>query len=270
MYKRKIPITQIIKNEKVELHDQVLIERSVNISINSQPLVNILCLPKNIKQLAIGFLYSIGLLDKYDDIESIHIEESDVNIQLISKEKIKNISEYFKKNPITRVFDTSCGISSPWRDIIKKKIDHRMEQHLLLKNDKIKKENIFMAIKEMQKNTELFRQTGGCHGAAIFNINDNQLITIMEDIGRHNAIDKIIGECIINNYIFNNALLTTTGRLTGDVVLKAIRAEIPIVASLSAPIDSGIRLAFSYGITLIGFVRGSRMNIYTHPNRIII
>ena len=128
---------------------------------------------------------------------------------------------------------------------------------------------IFSSIVEMQKNTHLFRETGGCHGAAIFDLNGN-LISIKEDIGRHNAIDKVIGELLINNDSLKDKILTTTGRLTGDSVLKAARANIPILASLSAAVESGIRIAFAYGITLIGFVRGSSMNIYSRPDRIVI
>jgi len=113
----------------------------------------------------------------------------------------------------------------------------------------------------------LYRETGGCHGAAIFN-SEGKFLGCKEDIGRHNAIDKVIGELLLKRQDFNKVILYSTGRLTGDSVLKAIRAKIPIVASLSAAVESGIRLAFAYDITLIGFVRGSRMNIYTHSNRI--
>lgn len=120
----------------------------------------------------------------------------------------------------------------------------------------------------MQKETKLFRETGGCHGAAIFDFNGN-LLAIKEDIGRHNAIDKVIGELIIKKTPFDEIFLTSTGRLTGDSVLKAIRANIPIMASLSAPVESGIKLAFAYGLTLIGFARGAKMNIYSFPDRII-
>ncbi len=121
----------------------------------------------------------------------------------------------------------------------------------------------------MQKSTPLYRETGGCHGAGIFDIEGN-LLSVKEDIGRHNAIDKVIGDLLIRDLNFDNVILTSTGRLTGDSVLKAVKAKIPIVVSLSAGIESGIRLAYAYGITLIGFARGSRMNIYTHPERILI
>ena len=98
---------------------------------------------------------------------------------------------------------------------------------------------------------------------------DGNLISIKEDIGRHNAIDKVIGELLINDELFSDKILTTTGRLTGDSILKAARANIPIIASLSAAVESGIRIAFAYGITLIGFVRGNSMNIYSRADRII-
>ena len=128
-------------------------------------------------------------------------------------------------------------------------------------------ELIFSSMLEMQKNTLLFRETGGCHGAAMFDLNGS-LLTVKEDIGRHNAIDKVIGALLLKNQQFKNKLLTSTGRLTGDSVLKAVRAQIPIVSSISAAVESGIMLADSYGITLIGFVRGRRMNIYANPKRI--
>ena len=128
-------------------------------------------------------------------------------------------------------------------------------------------EIISKAVLEMQKKTSLFKETGGCHGAAIFD-QTGTLINVLEDIGRHNAIDKIIGYALSNKIEMSRIFLTTTGRLTGDSVLKAIRANIPILASLSAAIESGVRLAFGYGLTLIGFVRGKKMNIYTHPHRI--
>lgn len=123
-------------------------------------------------------------------------------------------------------------------------------------------------MKNFQKESKLFKETGGCHGAAIYTL-DGKLIDLKEDIGRHNAIDKVIGTMILKNQEIHDKILATSGRLTGDSVLKAVRAEIPIVSSLSAAIESGIRLAFAYDITLIGFVRGARFNIYSHPERII-
>ena len=223
MFKRSVNIIRIHKSKKEELEDVVLIEKPLDLIVNSESLVNIICLPKDLKELAIGFLFSIGII----------------------------------------------GIPSPWRKQIRRSLNNT-EKSLRAENDiKIPSDLIFNSIKRMQIETPLYKETGGCHGAAIFNFN-GELIEIKEDIGRHNAIDKAIGGMLLKNQLFEDKFLTSTGRLTGDCVLKAVRAGIPIVASLSAAIESGIRLAFAYGITLIGFVRGSRMNIYTNPNRIVI
>ncbi|MFX1309929.1 MAG: formate dehydrogenase accessory sulfurtransferase FdhD [Promethearchaeota archaeon] len=271
MFKRKIDITRIRKNEKEQVDDLVLYETPIDLYVNSKPLVNIICLAKDLKELSVGFLFSIGVIDSISDIKEINVNELENSIFIELKEKIKFDIDNLDINPVSRVVDTTCGISSPWRNIIKESLDKANVKDSIKErnNIRVNASIIFSAIKEMQIKTPLYRETGGCHGAAIFDIKGN-LLSVKEDIGRHNAIDKVIGEMILNEFDFENTFLTSTGRLTGDSVLKAIRAKIPIIASLSAAIESGIRLAFGYGITLIGFARGARMNIYTHSERIII
>ena len=267
MFKRLVNITRIKKSKKIEEKDTVLIESPIDLHINAEPLVNIICLPNNLKELAVGFLFSVGIINSIEDIQEIKVNELENKIDAKLKDSIDFSVQNLELNPVSRVIDTTCGISSPWRNLIKDSLNESKEAIKTIDINKIKAEVIFSSIKEMQKNTILYRETGGCHGAAIFDIKGN-LLGCKEDIGRHNAIDKVIGELLLKKHDFQDIFLASTGRLTGDSVLKAIRAKIPIVISLSAAIESGIRLAFAYGITLIGFVRGSRMNIYTHSNRI--
>jgi len=269
LFKRKVKISKITKDKKEEVEDVILYETPIDLYVNSKPLVNIICLAKDLKELSVGFLFSIGIIDSIKDIKEIGVNELENSIFVNLRENSKFDIEKLDINPVSRVVDTTCGISSPWRDVIKKSLDQANIKEAIHAKDSIKvnASTIFSAIKEMQTRTPLYRETGGCHGAAIFDINGN-LLSVKEDIGRHNAIDKVIGEMLLKEHNFENVFLTSTGRLTGDSVLKAIKAKIPIVASLSAAIESGIRLAFAYGITLIGFARGSRMNIYSHPNRI--
>lgn len=267
MFKRSVNITRIKKSEKIEEHDTVLIESPIDLHVNSEPLVNIICLPNDLKELAVGFLFSVGIINSIEDIKEIIIEELENKISVELKDSIGFNNQNLVLNPVSRVIDTTCGISSPWRNLIKETLDESKESIKTQESIKIKSEIIFTSVKEMQKHTTLYRETGGCHGAAIFDLKGN-LLGCKEDIGRHNAIDKVIGELLIKKHDFKHIFLASTGRLTGDSVLKAIRAKIPIVISLSAAIESGIRLAFGYGVTLVGFVRGSRMNIYTHSNRI--
>ncbi|MFX1501015.1 MAG: formate dehydrogenase accessory sulfurtransferase FdhD [Promethearchaeota archaeon] len=269
MYKRKVKIFRLKKDRKEEIDDVILYETPIDIFVNSEKIVNIICLTKNLKELTVGFLFSIGIINSIKDIKNIMVNELENLVKVNLNDNITfNINE-LEINSISRVVDTTCGISTPWRDTIKRSLEQaRVEEDIKAKsNIRVNAKTIFSAIKEMQKSTPLYRETGGCHGAAIFDLNGN-LLSVKEDIGRHNAIDKVVGDLLIKEHDFENIFLTSTGRLTGDSVLKAIRAKIPIVASLSAAIESGIRLAFAYGITLIGFARGSRMNIYTHSYRI--
>jgi len=271
LFQRKVNITRIKKNQRSEEDDLILIESPIDIIVNSESLVNIICLPKDLKELSAGFLFSIGIINSIKDVKSIDVKELEKKIFIELDDSIDFSVKDLEINPVSRVIDTTCGISSPWRNIIKNSLEkYEVRESLKGKSIfKIKSNIIYSAIKEMQTKTKLFRETGGCHGAAIFDLEGN-LISVKEDIGRHNAIDKVIGDLLLKEHNFQNLILVSTGRLTGDSVLKAIRAQIPIVASLSAAIESGIRLAFAYGITLIGFVRGARMNIYSHPERILI
>ncbi len=268
MYQRKVNITKIHKDVKKEEIDLVLIESPIDIVVNSEPLVNIICLDKDLKELTIGFLFSIGIINNIEDISIIKIDQLEGKVYVELEKSIDN-SKILEMNPVSRIIDTTCGIPSPWRNLIKDKLEEVKNSVHSKESITLDADIIFSAMTKMQKETPLFKETGGCHGAAIFDLEGN-LVTASEDIGRHNAIDKVIGALLLKKEPFNNKILTSTGRLTGDSVLKAVRAQIPIVASLSAAIESGIRLAFSYGITLIGFARGKRMNIYTNPNRIKI
>ncbi|MFX1375771.1 MAG: formate dehydrogenase accessory sulfurtransferase FdhD [Promethearchaeota archaeon] len=271
MFKRNVKITRLHNKERKEFQDTILIESPIDIFVNSEPLVNIICLPKDLKELAYGFLFSVGIINSTDDVKDITISELEnsifVELQDTRTFKVDDID----MNPVGRIIDTTCGIPSPWRKLIKHRLEESKVKEKLWSKEAIaiKSNIIFTAIKEMRLVTPLYRETGGCHGAGIFDI-DGNLLSAKEDVGRHNAIDKVIGEILLNNQSFENVFLLSTGRLTSDSVLKAIRAKIPIVVSISAAIESGIKLAFAYGLTLIGFARGKRMNIYTHPERIEI
>ena len=269
MFKRKLNILRIKKSIEEKTLDTILIERFIDIFVNSEPLANIVCLPLDLKELSVGFLFSIGIIDTIDEIKEIKINELENRIDIdLFNSKLSAIDN-FNLNPVSRVIDTSCGISSPWREIIKKSLDDAKQSAKLKDDIKVSQEIILSSMKQMQTESPLFKETGGCHAAAIFNL-EGKLLSLKEDIGRHNAIDKVIGDLLLKKQNFSELFLTSTGRLTGDSVLKAVRARLPIVVSHSAAIESGVRLAFTYGITLIGFVRGARMNVYTNPHRLIL
>jgi FdhD protein len=107
------------------------------------------------------------------------------------------------------------------------------------------------------------------HAAAIYRT-DGSMVALAEDVGRHNAVDKAIGVAALKQTDFSECFLTSTGRLSGDIVFKASKVGLPIVASLGAALDSGVAMAEAANLTLAGFVRGKRLNIYTFPERILL
>jgi FdhD protein len=113
-----------------------------------------------------------------------------------------------------------------------------------------------------------FARTGGIHAAGLFDIGGN-LLALREDLGRHNAVDKLLGAALRAGVNTRNALLMVSGRLGFEIAQKAVVAGIPITASVSAPSSLAIALAHDAGMTAIGFVRGASMNVYTHPQRVI-
>jgi FdhD protein len=113
----------------------------------------------------------------------------------------------------------------------------------------------------------LYRETGGLHAAAIFHT-DGRLVAIREDIGRHNAVDKAIGYALLRGIVLDDKLLLTTGRASHEMVTKAVRAGVPVLASVSSPTSLAVQLAQRLNVTLIGYLRGQRMNVYTHRERV--
>lgn len=119
----------------------------------------------------------------------------------------------------------------------------------------------------MRERQDIHRSVGGTHAAVIFDAS-GKAITLAEDIGRHNAIDKAVGYCLLRGIALYDKILLTSGRASYEMATKAVRVGIPVIASVSAPTSLAVQLAEDRGLTLIGYLRGGRMNVYTHMERI--
>jgi FdhD protein len=131
---------------------------------------------------------------------------------------------------------------------------------------KISALEVFELVMEFQHRSQIFRTTGGVHSAAL--CDTKSILVFSEDIGRHNAIDKIFGECILKDIPTDDRIIVTSGRVSSEILLKAVKRNIPLLISKSAPTDLGVKLANDLGVTLIGFVRGKRMNVYSNDWRV--
>ena len=245
--------------------DYVAEEKPLHVFLNQTHYVTILCYPELMKELVIGYLLSEGVLKSPDEIKEVRIgKDGKCHAQLqsgVDAEKRIAVSQ-----PFTRLVLSACGSPDYWP--LSKLID-RLDLHRLPLGFRVRAEVVSEAVRRLNTLAETFRKTGGVHIAAVY-LGDGGLVTYAEDVGRHNAVDKVIGACALKKFDFSQCLLASSGRLTGDIVLKTARMGIPVVASLAAAVDSGIEVAKRTRLTLIGFVRGQRMNVFTFPERIAL
>ena len=248
----KIDITRIAKGEKEKIPDTVAREFYAKIILNEEQIVTLKCSPDNYDYLGVGYLFTQGILQRKEDIDSIVIDADQAKVSI----KTKN-TDYVGKDFL---------LSQKPNVKIEKLTDRLLlKKNFLQVNDKI----IFNLIKDIQKKAEIFRLTGGVHHCALAG-EKGSIILFTEDISRYNTIDKILGEAFLKNISTEDKIIITSCRITSDILSKIAFGRIPVVISRAASTDKAIDFAQKTCITLIGFARDEKMNIYTHPERIII
>ena len=262
---REIKVSRInVSDQTVEQRtDYIAEDTPIHIFINNHHYGTILCTPDQLKEMVIGHLLSEGLLQSTNEIDEIHLKK-DGKCLLKLKPDIDAQTRISTSQRFARFIISACGapdyrtLSEVIKSLPKTDMNLTITANVLSKS-----------VKQLNFIAEKFRKTGGVHVAALYST-DGKVVALAEDVGRHNAVDKVIGVAATKNMDFTKHFLALSGRLTGDIVLKAARTKIPIIASLSAAISSGLETANLTKITLIGFVRGKRMNIYTYPERIVL
>jgi FdhD protein len=244
-----------------KLADCVAEEKPFYLFVNTTFWATILCSPTDLKELAVGHFLSEGILKSTSEIEEVVLKEPENTCYVKVKPEV-NVGNRINISRLhARVIPSACGSGSPYQ--FTGKIP-KVESNL-----KVKAQIIFESVRQLNFKAEGFRQTGGLHVAAIYKA-DGELVALAEDVGRHNAVDKVIGMAALNNVSFGNCFLALSGRMSGDVAFKAAKVGLPIIASLAAALSSGISMAESADLTLAGFVRGKRINLYTCPERITL
>jgi len=263
---REIEVSRIdFSAKKIEQkRDLIAEEAPLHIFLNQTHYVTILCSPNQLKELSVGHLLSEGVVKSMDEIQEISLEE-DGKCMIRLKQGIDAEKRISISQPFSRLIVSACGSPDYWP--LSKLID-RLGLPKVPSGQKIEAGAIADSVKRLNTLAQTFRKTGGVHIAALYSAK-GKLLAYAEDVGRHNAVDKAIGTGALKKVDFENCFLASSGRLTGDIVLKSARMRIPIVASITAAISSGVETAQRTETTLIGFVRGKRMNVYTHPERIV-
>lgn len=257
-----IKITRLKDGEVTEIVDRVVRENFLIIRVNNRQVVGVVYLPGEEKELVFGHLFTMDVIENANEVQEYTYSNHTANLTL--KEGIDIEDRLATCISGGRLVTSACG---PPEYFIQLKQGVGIPK--VLSELRVKSDIILSAARTMNNEAVIFRETGGTHAAALFSREGN-LLYLSEDVGRHNAVDKVIGAAILSGNSLEKSFLMSTGRQTVDMVVKAARAGIPIVASLSAATDSGVSAAESTNITLIGFTRGRRMNIYTNPQRVIL
>jgi FdhD protein len=241
--------------------DCVAEEVPLRISLNSAYTFVIWCSPSQFKELAVGYLLSENILKRVDEIKTITSNEAENNCEITLKPSVDLDERMKNSRRSTRIIPLIKAQTSAYQK------DEKIPT--VTSTLKIKAQTILDAINHLNSLAEGFRETGGLHDSAICRA-DGTIVAFSEDVGRHNTVDKVIGAVSLEKVDFGQCFMLITGRVPGDMIYKAAKVGLPVVASVAAVLNSGIASAEKANISLVGFVRGTRMNIYTGAERIII
>lgn len=274
----QIPVTRFINGTSQELNDAIAIEEPLEIRLDYGPsefrkVQNIsvtMRTPGNDAELALGFLFTEGIIKNAQDIKQVaHFfiacaENKENVIQVSLAEDIVPHLQNTERNFYTT---SSCGVCG--------KGSINAIRTVSTFNNEVMDENsvgidILTSLPDiLSRHQKVFADTGGLHASALFSPTGD-LLLVREDVGRHNALDKLIGAAIkLDMLPLNQSVLLLSGRASFELVQKAAMAGINIIVAVGAPSSLAVQLAAEFNITLIGFLRGQRFNIYTAPHRIL-
>jgi FdhD protein len=245
----------------LEEEDHVVTEYPLTIMINGEEFATIVCTPTDLEELVVGFLASEGMILLYhEDVKSLSLDE-EAGFAYVELNRKPTINKDFYSK---RFIGSCCGKS---RQSFYFHNDVRTAR-TSRSNLQITPKACLRLMGEMQNSSQVFKQTGGVHNAAL--CDTEHMLMTKTDIGRHNALDKIYGYCLMNRIPIKDKLIAFSGRISSEVLLKVAKIGAGIVLSKSAPTELALQMADELNITAIGFIRGETMNIYTHPERIVI
>ena len=250
---KKYNILKIDGKNKAIVEDIVIIEYPLTIFINNEEIVTLLCSPKSLKYLAIGFLYSEGFIRDYSEIDDIRIDE-ELGRVYVGLE-VKNVPD--KQLQLKKTITSSGG-----RGMIPYNMSGPLKSRQTATPQDISIYEIKKLMAEFGKSSDLFYATGGVHVCAI--CDNNGIIYFEEDIGRHNALDKVLGRALAEDMNLGDKMILTSGRISSEMLAKAVKMGITMIVSRSAPTSSAVHMARELNVILIGFARGEKMNIYSN------
>ena len=256
-----------------EREDHLTIEEPFEVRIEHNSLATIMRTPGYDFELALGFLFSEGVIQDASDVLSLEHEldpdglplPNVVNVVLRRHEPEESICTFPVSFERHFVVSASCGLCG------KNSIADLLQSTPPLEPDtlRVASSTLYSLPQQLRSQQAVFKHTGGLHAAGLFTA-DGEMLLLREDVGRHNAVDKVIGHGLLHGgYPYKERILMVSGRSSFEIIQKALLARVPCVAAISAPSSLAVELADKCGITLVGFLRDRSMNVYTHSERVI-
>jgi FdhD protein len=266
------------RSKPTHVEDELVVEEPLEIRVGQQSLIVVMRTPGHDFELAAGFLYTESLINSVDDIEiiaycdeenattktngqysSLSLFQNIVNVRLVQELNLEEQGwqRHFHAN-------ASCGLCGKMTiESVKHQVDPLDSGFRL-------NQKVFYELNDQLRAAQpVFEKTGGLHAAGLFNEN-GELLIVREDIGRHNAVDKVIGQALLSDMLpLDSHVLMVSGRASFEIVQKALFARIPIIVAVSAASTLAVDLAEEGNLTLIGFMREQRMAVYSHPERVL-
>ena len=232
---------------------ETIVETPVSLTVNAEVWITFMCTPVNLEALAVGFLYNEGVIEKMDEILDVRVCEHGDNVDVWLNHDVEQPTSWRRTSGCTGGVTAVDLLAKP-------NVSFDSNQF------KLQPEAIGHLVEMLFESQLLYRETGGVHTSALSN--GEQILVSAEDIGRHNTLDKIAGLCLMNNLWPEKRILITTGRISSEMLQKAARMSAPILISRTSPSSLSIEMAERYGITLIGYARKHRFNVYSNIQRV--
>src|SRR3989440_7336079 len=269
-----VDVTHWREREQEQREDALSVEEPFEVRIDHRSLAVIMRTPGNDRELAMGFLYTEGVIAQPGDVLAI---EDDTDAEGLPLTNVVNVILHQQGRqedcqlPQPAAFERHFAVSASCGLCGKNSIADLMICTPPIEMDdlRVAASTLYELPACLRTAQSVFTHTGGLHAAGLFS-SSGELLLLREDVGRHNAVDKLIGHGLLHGtFPYPEHILMVSGRTSFEIIQKALLARIPCIAAISAPSSLAVELAEQAGITLIGFLRDHSMNVYTHPRRIV-
>lgn len=266
-------VTHWQEEQPQQREDALTVEEPFEVQIDHRSLAVIMRTPGNDHELAMGFLFTEGVIRRAADVLSVDdaVDADGLPLPNVVTINLRSQAQQAALQPQPVAFERHFAVSASCGLCGKNSIADLLVSTPPLEPDNLRIPTalLYTLPERLHAAQSVFAHTGGLHAAALFSAN-GQFLLLREDVGRHNAVDKLIGYGLLHgDFPYTRHILMVSGRTSFEIIQKALLARIPCIAAISAPSSLAVELADTGGITLIGFLREHTMNVYTHPERIV-